>query len=69
MATLRKKPPVTVRPAKPDLKAQIADEFLVALEDSPDTELRGIVRLRRDVLTDEQMLGALRTLNARRRRL
>lgn len=68
MATLRKKPTVTGRPAKSNLSVQIADELLVALEDSADTELRGIVRLRRDEpLTDEQLVGALRALNARRR--
>jgi hypothetical protein len=71
MANTRgKKPParsVRKRPAAPDIKAQIAGEMYIALEQlGADEELLAIVGSWRDTLSDAQVLSMLREYNAGR---
>jgi hypothetical protein len=66
-----KKPPapsVTERRTKSDIKAQIVAEIVIALERlGADQKHHGIAGNRREALTDEEVLAALREHNARRR--
>ena len=60
--------PVTERAAKPDLKAQIAEELYVALDLVGADELQDIIGIWRQTLSDEQVLAELKEHNAKRRR-